>query len=82
MRWARLLLPLAARAAVWPPLAADLVRVAWRFRRRAWWRRAPFLPVPSMPYVRWRMQTAYGDPDALPSPEEVVRYARWVGRQR
>jgi hypothetical protein len=35
-----------------------------------------------MPYVRWRMQTAYGDPDALPTPEEVVRYARWVGRQR
>ena len=82
MRWVRLVLPLAARAAVWPPLAADLVRVAWRFRRRAWWRRAPFLPVPSMPYVRWRMQTAYGDQDALPSVEDVVRYARWIGRQR
>lgn len=81
-RWARLIFPLAARAAVWPPLAADLVRVAWRFRRRAWWRRFPFLPVPSAPYVRWRMQTAYGDPDALPSPDDVVRYARWIGRQR
>lgn len=82
VRWVRLMLPLAVRAAVWPPLGADLVRVAWRFRRRAWWRRAPFLPVPSMPYVRWRMQTAYGDPDALPSADDVVRYARWIGRQR
>ena len=82
VRWLRLVLPLAARAAVWPPLAADLVRVAWRFRRRAWWRRAPFLPLPSVPYVRWRMQTAYGDPDALPTPDEVVRYARWIRRQR
>ncbi len=35
-----------------------------------------------MPYVRWRMLTAYGDEDALPAPEEVVRYARWIGRQR
>jgi hypothetical protein len=35
-----------------------------------------------MPYVRWRMQTAYGDPDALPSSDDVVRYAQWVGRQR
>lgn len=78
----RLLLPLTARAVVWPPLAIDLLRVGWRFRRRAWWRRAPFLPVPSMPYVRWRMHTAYGDEAHVPSVEDVVRYARWVGRQR
>ncbi len=82
MRWLRLILPLTLRAAVWPPLAVDLLRVAWRFRRRAWWRRAPFVPVPSMTYVRWRMLTAYGDEDALPTPVEVVRYARWIRRQR
>jgi hypothetical protein len=28
------------------------------------------------------MHTAYGDHDAVPPAEDVVRYARWVGRQR
>ena len=80
--WAGVALTVAARALVNPALAVDLVRVAWRFRRRHWWRRAPFLPVPDRTYVRWRMHTAYGDPDAVPPAAELIRYARWVGRQR
>jgi len=82
MRWLRLVLTLAPRALVRPRLAADLLRVAWRFRARDWWRHAPFLPLPPEEYVRWRMYTAYGDEEAVPTAEEVVRYARWVGRQR
>ena len=72
---------LAARAATNPSLAADLLRVAWRFRERHWWRRFPFLPLPAREYVRWRMYTAYGDDDAVPSVEDVVRYARWAVRE-
>ena len=60
MGWLRLTLALVARAAVRPPLAADLLRVAWRFRSRHWYRHFPFLPLPSREYVRWRMYTAYG----------------------
>ena len=71
MPWIRLVLAIAPRAVLWPPLAADLLRVAF-----------PFLPVPSRDYVRWRMQTAYGDEDAVPPAADVIRYARWVGRQR
>ena len=82
MRWLRLVLALSSRAVVRPTLAADLLRVAWRFRARGWWRRAPFLPLPPTEYVRWRMYTAYGDEDAVPPADDVVRYARWVGRQR
>jgi len=77
--WPGLVATLAARAIVWPPLAIDLLRVAWRFRRRNWYRRPPFLPVPARDYVRWRMYTAYGDYDAVPPAEDVIRYARWVG---
>lgn len=80
--WPRLALTLAGRAAVRPGLAVDLLRVAWRFRARAWYRRPPFLPLPPREYVRWRMHTAYGDDDAVPPAEDVERYARWVGRQR
>jgi hypothetical protein len=82
MPWVRLFLTLAARAAVRPGLAADLLRVAWRFRARDWYRRPPFLPLPPSEYVRWRMHTAYGDEAAIPPAADVERYARWVGRQR
>lgn len=78
MTWARLSLALALRSAMHPALALDLVRVAWRFRGREWFRRAPFLPLPDATYLKWRMYTAYGDFDAVPSPEEVERYVRWA----
>jgi hypothetical protein len=81
MSWSRLVATLALRAAVRPALARDLLRVAWRFRARGWYRRFPFLPVPSKPYVRWRMHTAYGDYDAVPPVDDIVRYARWAGRR-
>ncbi len=82
MGWGRLTLALAARAAVNPPLAGALIRVMWRFRRRKWYRRPPFLPLPARDYVRWRMHTAYGDHDAVPPVRDVIRYARWVGDER
>lgn len=80
MRWSRLTLLLALRALRDPATGVALLRVAWRFRRRAWWRTPPFIPLPSREYVRWRMLTAYGDEDHVPPPSEVVRYARWAVR--
>ena len=82
MGWSRLSLALAARSIVHPTLAADLLRVAWRFRARGWWHRFPFLPIPPREYLRWRMHTAYGDSDAVPPVDDVVRYARWTGRRQ
>ena len=75
--WSALTLRLAARAALRPRLAVDLVRTAWAFRRRGWYRRAPFLPIPDRAYLRWRMYTAYADEAAVPPAEDVVRFARW-----
>ena len=80
MAWFRLTVVLALRAAVRPALAASLLRVAWRFRARRWYRRFPFLPLPAREYVRWRMHTAYGAYDAIPPAEDVERYARWATR--
>lgn len=79
MGWTRVTLELVVRTLRRPALAADLLRVAWRFRARGWYRRFPFLPLPARDYVRWRMHTAYGDHDAVPSAAEIERYARWVG---
>lgn len=80
MTWGRLSLTLLARSLVHPTLAMDLVSVAWRFRARDWNRRLPFLPLPDATYLRWRMYTAFGDADAVPSPAEVERYVRWARR--
>jgi len=75
--WLSLTARLTLRGIVNPRLALDLSKAAWAFRRRRWWARAPFLPLPDRTYVRWRMYTAYGDEDAVPPLEDVVRFARW-----
>ena len=75
--WSALVFALAARAIVNPRLAIDLLRTAWAFRRRNWWRLPPFLPIPDSTYLRWRMYTAYGDEGAVPPVEDVVSFARW-----
>jgi hypothetical protein len=72
-----LFLGLVWRAVLDPRVARDLLGLAWAMRTRGWWRTPPFLPVPPPEYLRWRMLTAYGDEDALPSVREVLRYARW-----
>lgn len=80
MPWSRLFLPLLVRSLRSPRTGVALLRVGWRFRRRAWWKRFPFLPLPAGDYVRWRMHTAYGDADAVPPADDIVRYARWAVR--
>lgn len=75
-----LALRLTPRALLSPSLARALIVVAWRFRRNRWYVRFPFLPIPAQDYVRWRMYTAYGDHDAVPPVDDVIRYARWAAR--
>lgn len=60
-----------------PKLTLLLLRAAWRFRARNWYRRPPFLPLPPRKYLDWRFHTAYGDEAYLPEPGEVERYLRW-----
>lgn len=75
--WRHLFVALTWRALVNPRLALDLLRLAWSFRARDWYRHPPFLPVPPRDYIRWRMLTAYGDENAVPPVADVVRFACW-----
>jgi len=75
--WPSLSLQLALRALVRPRLALDLARLAWSFRAREWYRHPPFLPLPPREYIRWRMFTVYGDEEAVPPLDDVVRFAQW-----
>ena len=80
MGWPRLTLTLIGRSIANPTVGLTLLRVAWRFRRRGWFTRFPFLPLPPREYLRWRMYTAYGSDDAVPPADDIVRYARWATR--
>ncbi len=78
--WLGLTGALGGRALLNPRLAVDLLRTVWAFRARQWYRRPPFLPIPPREYIRWRMYTAYGDEEAIPPVEDVVRFATWRRR--
>ena len=73
------------------PIVAAVVRrprlwpVAARQWRRTvpdgWWRRRPYLPVPTAEYLRFRLLTQYGDSQARASPADVVNYLAWCRSQ-
>ena len=64
---------LAARPRLWGVAAVQVGRLA----RPGWWRRWPPIPLPDPDYLRFRLQTAYGDPNRPPAPEDVVSYLEW-----
>ena len=60
-----------------PGLWVTAVRQVLRLARPGWWRRWPLLPVPDPQYLRFRLQTQYGDPDREPEADDVVAYLHW-----
>ena len=61
-----------------PRAIPHLLRAAWAFRATRWYRRLPFLPLPPESYMRWRLETAYGDPEHRPNDDELMRYLAWT----
>lgn len=66
-----------ARCLVRPRLLLLLIGAAWRFRRRGWYRRAPFLPLPAADYMRWRMHTAFGTESGMLAVADLEAYLEW-----
>ncbi|MCB1016560.1 MAG: hypothetical protein KDB10_15830 [Acidimicrobiales bacterium] len=74
MSWeVRALAAVAVRPRLW---RTALVQVA-RLARPGWWRRWPLLPLPDRDYLRFRLVTAYGDPDRAPETDDLVTYLHW-----
>ena len=65
-----------------PWLIPVMLRTAWAFRANRWYRRPPFLPLPSKAYMKWRMETAYGVGITVFTLEELERYLRWGSDMR
>ena len=71
--WGRVGTAVGRHPSLWGTAVGQVVRLA----RPRWWRRWPPLPSPVPEYVRFRLQTQYGDPDREPEPADVVTYLRW-----
>jgi hypothetical protein len=65
-----------------PSAVGLVVGAAWRIRRDAWWRRAPFLPVPGRDYWAFRLVTANGSSSVATGVREIIEYATWSRQQR
>ena len=70
--WCQCTVAVARRPGLWWTAVRQILRAV----PRRWWSRAPYLPVPSPAYLRFRMETAYGSA-ATPRVADVVRYLEW-----
>ena len=75
VRGLQLLLAIAARPQLW--LAA--VRQVLRIARPGWWRHPPFLPLPDRDYLRFRLETGYGEV-IVPPAADLVSYLEWCAQ--
>jgi hypothetical protein len=74
---ARLNLDVVRAVLVRPRLWIAALRQARLLVPTGWWRRRPFLPVPSRAYVTFRTVTQYGDSGREPEVYDVIDYLEW-----
>ena len=47
-----------------------LLMYGWRVRRKGWWYRFPFLPIPPKRWLLWRFEPAWGFDSTYPKWED------------
>ncbi len=70
------LVAVARHPSIWP----TTIRQGRRLVPDRWWRRAPFLPVPSRSYLEFRLVTQYGDISHRPEPDRCAELPPMVPR--
>jgi hypothetical protein len=60
-----------------PSLWVTAVRQMFRLAPNGWWRKAPFLPLPDERYLRFRLETQYGDAMHTTEPRDLLTYLAW-----
>ena len=61
-----------------PSLWITALTQLYRLTPRRWWARAPFLPVPTREYIRFRVLTQYGERGHTLEVADVLSYLRWL----
>lgn len=75
--WGATVAAVARRPALWPTALGQARRLA----RRRWWATPPFVPHPDRAWLRFRLETQYGDPDHPPVAADVVAWLEWARTQ-
>ncbi|MCQ3813001.1 MAG: hypothetical protein KTU85_01075 [Acidimicrobiia bacterium] len=60
-----------------PSLWMTALRAAMRFVPDDWWKQRPYLPIPDLALMRFRITTQYGDPEARIVVDDVLAWLRW-----
>ncbi len=76
--WPTALVAVAKRPELWWVAAVETRSLL----ARNWWRSWPPLPRPARAWLEFRMETAYGDRRARPSPGDVVAWLGWCRERR
>jgi hypothetical protein len=66
------------RPGLWPTALVQAAVLA----SPGWWRRWPPVPRPDRGYLRFRLETAYGDPQGAIAASDVVEYLAWCREGR
>jgi hypothetical protein len=69
---AQAVLAVALRPGLWPVVA--------RLTPTGWWRRWPPRPWPPPEYIRFRIETMYGNGDSGRLSDDLVAYLQWCRR--
>ena len=51
-------------------ITLTLLMYGWKVRRKGWWYRFPFLPIPPKRWLLWRFETAWGIDSTYPKWED------------
>ncbi len=65
-----------------PDLWLTAVRVGLRLAAPGWWRRWPPRLQPDSYYLRFRLETMYGDAGVCMTGPDLVKYLEWCRRAR
>ena len=68
----------ASRPGLWCTAVIQVAVLA----RPGWWKRWPPIPRPDPRYLRFRLETAYGDSEAEIAAGDVVEYLTWCREAR
>lgn len=75
--WASTALAVARRPDLWRAAAAQGRRLV----PPRWWARRPYLPLPDRRWMRFRLETQYGDATHPPVADDVVTWLAWTASQ-
>jgi hypothetical protein len=71
---ASIVLAIIVRPHLWSIAVIQLFRLV----PRSWWRQAPYLPIPTQAYLRFRKQTQYGGINHPLQVRDVLSYLNWL----